>query len=226
MAISWTKLSSSRLCFSALVLNGLSHCSRISVKSGTTMAFWTPSLRATRPQERRKGGERTWRSNRHVASLPAAETSHRCLLSVPWGIHLQWCPVSPRLSCTAGILSRARLCATPGTAAREAPQSMEFSRHECWSGLPSPSPGVFLTQGSSEHLSRHLRRQARSLPLATPGELSSTTRLCKMPEQFPNKDLLKEAHLCSKHWQLNPMFTLIQYIKFICMLTTCLRLCL
>ena len=30
---------------------------------------------------------------------------------------------------------------TPGTAARQAPLSMEFSRQEYWSGLPFPSPG-------------------------------------------------------------------------------------
>ena len=27
------------------------------------------------------------------------------------------------------------------TVARQAPVSMEFSKHECWSGLPFPSPG-------------------------------------------------------------------------------------
>ena len=31
--------------------------------------------------------------------------------------------------------------ATPWTAAYQAPQSMEFSRQEYWSGLPFPSPG-------------------------------------------------------------------------------------
>ena len=33
-----------------------------------------------------------------------------------------------------------RLCATPQTVARQAPLSMGFSRQECWSGLPFPSP--------------------------------------------------------------------------------------
>ena len=35
-------------------------------------------------------------------------------------------------------LSRVRLLATPWTAAYQAPPSMRFSRHEYWSGLPSP----------------------------------------------------------------------------------------
>ena len=38
-------------------------------------------------------------------------------------------------------LSRVRLFATPWTVAYEAPPSMEFSKQECWSGLPFPSPG-------------------------------------------------------------------------------------
>ena len=37
-------------------------------------------------------------------------------------------------------LSRVRPSATPWTAAFQAPQSMEFSRQEYWSGVPLPSP--------------------------------------------------------------------------------------
>ena len=40
------------------------------------------------------------------------------------------------LSC----FSRVRPCATPQTAAQQAPPSLGFSRQEYWSGLPSPSP--------------------------------------------------------------------------------------
>ena len=36
--------------------------------------------------------------------------------------------------------SRVRLCATPWTAAYQAPPSMGFSRQEHWSGVPLPSP--------------------------------------------------------------------------------------
>ena len=38
-------------------------------------------------------------------------------------------------------LSCVRLFATPWTVAYQASQSMRFSRHEYWSGLPFPSPG-------------------------------------------------------------------------------------
>ena len=37
-------------------------------------------------------------------------------------------------------LSPVRLLATPWTAAYQAPLSMGFSRQECWSGVPLPSP--------------------------------------------------------------------------------------
>ena len=36
--------------------------------------------------------------------------------------------------------SRVQLCATPQTAAHQAPLSLGFSRQEHWSGLPLPSP--------------------------------------------------------------------------------------
>ena len=49
------------------------------------------------------------------------------------------------LSCIAAYamlshFSHVRLCATPETAAHQAPPSLGFSRQEHWSGLPSPSP--------------------------------------------------------------------------------------
>ena len=37
--------------------------------------------------------------------------------------------------------SRVQLFATPWTVSHQAPQSMEFSMQEYWSGLPFPSPG-------------------------------------------------------------------------------------
>ena len=44
-------------------------------------------------------------------------------------------------------LSCVRFFATPWTVAHQAPWSMGFSRHEYWSGLSFPSPGIFPTQG-------------------------------------------------------------------------------
>ena len=42
------------------------------------------------------------------------------------------------------------------------PLTMGFSKQECWSGLPFPTPEMFLTQRSNPHL---LHWQADSLPL-------------------------------------------------------------
>ena len=39
------------------------------------------------------------------------------------------------------LLSHVRLFAGPWTVAYQAPPSMEFSRQECWTRLPFPSPG-------------------------------------------------------------------------------------
>ena len=46
----------------------------------------------------------------------------------------------PLLLLLLSHFSRVRLCATPETAAHQAPPSLGFSREEHWSGLPFPSP--------------------------------------------------------------------------------------
>ena len=43
-------------------------------------------------------------------------------------------------------LSHVRPSATPWTAAFQAPQSMGFSRHEYWSGMPLPSPAAMVNK--------------------------------------------------------------------------------
>ena len=47
---------------------------------------------------------------------------------------------TPLLPLLLSRFSRVRLCATPQTAARQAPPSLGFSRQEHRSGLPFPSP--------------------------------------------------------------------------------------
>ena len=51
------------------------------------------------------------------------------------------------------------------TITRQAPLSLGFSRQEYWSGLPFPSPGIFLTQGSNPSLLCLLHWQVGSLLL-------------------------------------------------------------
>ena len=70
------------------------------------------------------------------------------------------------------LLSRVRLFATPWTVAYQAPLSMGFSRQECWSGLPFPSPGDLPDPGI-EPGSPAL--QADALPSEPPGKQRVTT---------------------------------------------------
>ena len=66
-------------------------------------------------------------------------------------------------------LGRVRLFATPWTVAHQAPLSMGFSRHEYWSGLPSPSPGDLPDPGI-EPRSSSLQADALALPSEPPGK--------------------------------------------------------
>ena len=52
--------------------------------------------------------------------------------------------------------SRVRLCATPQTAAHQAPPSLGFSRQEHWSGFPFPSP-MHESEKSKGHLAPLMR---------------------------------------------------------------------
>jgi len=65
------------------------------------------------------------------------------------GVQLKNIVMTLRTACSIVLLllllllsrfSRVRLCATPYTAAHQAPPSLGFSRQEHWSGLPFPSP--------------------------------------------------------------------------------------
>ena len=65
-------------------------------------------------------------------------------------------------------LSRVQFFATPWTVAYQVPSSMGFSRQECWSGLPFPSPGDLPDPGI-EPGSPTL--QADALPSEPPGKV-------------------------------------------------------
>ena len=66
------------------------------------------------------------------------------------------------------LLSRVQLFATPWAVAYQAPPSMGFSRQECWSGLPFPSPGDFPDPGIKP---RSPTLQADALPSELPGTI-------------------------------------------------------
>ena len=64
--------------------------------------------------------------------------------------------------------SRVRLCATPQTAAHQAPPSLGFSRQEYQSGLPFPSPGNLPNPGIKP---RSSALRAAALTSEPPGKL-------------------------------------------------------
>ena len=63
-------------------------------------------------------------------------------------------------------LSHVRLFVTPWTVAYQAPPSMGFSRQECWSGLPFPSPGDLPDPGIEPGSPASPALQADSFPLS------------------------------------------------------------
>ena len=67
------------------------------------------------------------------------------------------------------MLSDVRLFVTPWTVDYQAPQSMEFSRQEYWSGLPFPSPGDLPNPG----IEPRSALQADTLPSEPPVPLVS-----------------------------------------------------
>ena len=68
---------------------------------------------------------------------------------------------------------------TPWTVAHQVPLSVGFSRQEYWRGYHAFLQGIFLVQGSNQHLLCLLHRQAGSLPLAPPGKPRVSQRLLK-----------------------------------------------
>ena len=72
---------------------------------------------------------------------------------------------------------RVRLFATPWTVAYQAPPSMGFSRQECWSGLPFPSPGDLPNPGLP-HCRQTLYRLSHQ---GSPGVLKCVSLNPKVP---------------------------------------------
>ena len=62
------------------------------------------------------------------------------LLRIPWTARRSNQSILKEMLLLLSHFSRVQLCATPWTAAHQAPLSQEFSRQEHWSGFPFPSP--------------------------------------------------------------------------------------
>ena len=84
----------------------------------------------------------------------------------------------------AQVFSHVQLSATPWTVTHQTSLSMAFFRQEYWSGMPFPTPGIFLIQGSL---------------------------LCLLCKQA---DSLSLCHLGSQHVLYNILKYILQYIKY------------
>ena len=79
--------------------------------------------------------------------------------------------------CVCKSLSHVRLCATPQTAAHQAPPSLGFSRQEHWSGLSLLSPCQFLLYGKVNALHVYIY----SLAFGFPSHLGHHRALSRVP---------------------------------------------
>ena len=96
------------------------------------------------------------------------------------------------------MLSRDRFFVTPSTVARHGPLSMEFSRQEYWSGLPFPSPCIFIAAAakSLQSCPTHRRRPTR-LPCLWDSPGKNTAVGCHFLLQCMNvKNQSEVAQLC------------------------------
>ena len=99
-----------------------------------------------------------------------------------------------------------KLCPTLATPWTEEPgrlQSMGFSRQECWSGLPFPSPGIFLTQESNPGLLHY--EPAIQLLLLSKHFL--------FPNSLPLLPRLFWSNCQSYHW-IHKYFSIFKRINF------------
>ena len=101
---------------------------------------------------------------------------------------IQWSEVKS-LSCV-------RLFATPWTVAYQAPQSMEFSKQEYWSGLPFPSPGDLPNPGIKP---RYPSLQADALLSEPPNKYKKKPRCWMMRISSPVTLLYKGCYTGIRH---------------------------
>ena len=108
---------------------------------------------------------------------------------------LYYNPESDGINVNVKSLSRVQLFATPWTIAYLSPPSIGFSRQECWSGLPFPSPGDLPDPGIEPWFPTS---QAEALPSEPPGKPDG---ICLLQ----NRLLGVFLHICFKKWVFSPL---------------------
>ena len=92
-----------------------------------------------------------------------------------------------------------RLCATPRTAAYQAPLSKGFSRQDYWSGLPYPSPGYLPDPGIEPESVMSLALAADSLSLMRPGK-PRCSKYSALSRSYRNKAKSRMPLLLFIYW--------------------------
>ena len=102
-------------------------------------------------------------------------------------------------------LSLVRLLATPWTVAHQAPPSMGFSRQECWSGVPLPSPIIYICLN---HFAVHLKltQHCKSAILQTKIIFLKNTNLggfwaSLVAQMVKNPPVMREIWVRSLGWE-------------------------
>ena len=112
--------------------------------------------------------------------------------------------------CMLLLLSRfshVQLCATPQTAAHQAPPSLGFSRQEHWSGLPFPSP---------LHESEKWKWSRLVVPDPQRPHGLQPSRLLR-PWDFPGKSTGVECHCLLQIYAISQIFGIFAYMHvFLC----------
>ena len=94
--------------------------------------------------------------------------------------------------CCACSLSCVSLFVTPCTIAHEAPQSMEFSRQEYWSGSPFPPPGDLPNAGIEPTSSVSPALAGGFFTTEPPGKPTLMSICCKSDTEMHNHHLLSK----------------------------------
>ena len=106
--------------------------------------------------------------------------------------------VSCSISFLCQLLSRVQLFVIPWTVAHQAPLSMEFSRQDCWSGLPFPPPEDLPNSGT-EPGSAAL--QADSLLSEPPGKPAFNISLTESDEHRSAQCVFQSKVTQMARWQ-------------------------
>ena len=131
---------------------------------------------------------------------PVCTAGDRGAAVLPWQLALgSWLRITSHPASQGGPLGKAVICSlcvpacivtqscpTLGTAARQAPLSLGFSRQEYWSGLPSPPPGNLPDPGIDPKSpgSPALALAGSSLSLYQPGSPSASFARSKCDSRF------------------------------------------